>query len=426
MFKAYASRLATLLFLVWGLNNSVLAANSATALQQLDPAIAAVYLSENSTKTLLGSALVVDAEKKLLATTTQVVPAESNSVGKTIAIKLLNGAEIPAQVWAVNLDQGLVLLQVNDKNINLVAAQGTEEIAVGDFIVSVGRNQQNVSALKLGMVTLPGTENPEINTPESLIGTDVGVTRSSKGGPLINVNGAVIGINVDADPAQEYENKGYAIPYRAVTAFIEESIAAAEEKLTGRIGAHIQHVTQKLADYYQQPVNKGVLVSYIVPGGAAELFGVKAGDLATSIGQQQVNNVSEFKNIISGQEAGEYFDLHLLRHGEPRTITLKTAATPHEVNVDAATQPRLGSVRLSSVDETNGEYGVFEGVVLNEVTPGSPAALAGLRNNDLIFRVNQIPVTGIQGLSDVLTAIDKAVVLSVKRGRAILLVVLPK
>lgn len=397
------------------------AANSATALQQLDPSVVSITINENGESKMIGSGVIVDAEKRLVVTTSQVLPQS----GQKLAVKTVIGAEIEAEAWAADADKGIVLLQLAETTEILVPAIGSEDFAVGDFIVAVGRNEQNVSSLKLGLITLPAIGEVQLKNTSSLINTDVAVPTSSRGGPLIDVNGTVIGINIDADPEQEFEAQGYAIPFAAVSSFVIASIEAAEKKQPGRIGAHIQHVTTNLADYYQAKANQGVIVSYVVPGGSAELFGLRSGDIVTNLAGHPVNNVSQFKTLISSQKAGDYFELNVVRHGEPRVITLKTAATPYEETFTVKDQPRLGEVTLTAVDSEHKLYGIYEGVVMGGVDASDAAYTAGLRDGDLLFRVNQIPVTGIQGLTDVLGAIEKSVILSVKRNQSVMLVVLP-
>jgi S1-C subfamily serine protease len=177
---------------------------------------------------------------------------------------------------------------------------------------------------------------------------------------------------------------------------------------------NIQTLVPEIAQSMGLPEGiQGALVSQVVEGSAAEKAGVKAGDVITAVNNRPVRDAGQLRNAIGLLSVGEKVDVSLLRDGKPRRVTAVISAS------DEAAEAR-GSVLhqgLAGADivDSNGS------VLIRSVAEGSPAALRGLRTNDVILAVGRTRVTTVAEFQRA-TEGQAAFVLQIRRGNAMLVI----
>jgi serine protease Do len=143
---------------------------------------------------------------------------------------------------------------------------------------------------------------------KDMIQTDAAINRGNSGGPLVNANGEVIGINTFIiSQAGGSEGIGFAIPINRVKKFIEEAkkLGAGSgtetkiEKVKTNLGLIVTDINPSLVRKYQLYTNTGVLVIEVEKGGIGETMGIEAGDVILSINGEVPNNASEFKVLAA-------------------------------------------------------------------------------------------------------------------------------
>jgi S1-C subfamily serine protease len=162
-------------------------------------------------------------------------------------------------------------------------------------------------------------------------------------------------------------------------------------------------------------------VSEVVGGSAAEKAGVRTGDVITAVNGQSVKSNAELRNVIGLLRVGEKVDIGIVRDGNPQHMTAIIAAietppaTPAPVQAAAVATPH-GLDGASMTDAPEGA-----GALVTSIDPGSPAALQGLQENDIIVRVNRDRVTNLEQLR-ARTKSTASLVIEVRRGKASLLI----
>jgi serine protease Do/serine protease DegQ len=165
----------------------------------------------------------------------------------------------------------------------------------------------------------------------------------------------------------------------------------------------------------------GALITQIAKDSAAARAGLRAGDIVTALNGRNVKSAAEFRNAIGLLRVGEKVEITLLRDGQNRKITAEvadpstqTAGDPADArNVPEGSQhPALEGAQL--------EDGSQGGVLVRAVAPGSPAANAGLRANDVIVAANGVRLSSSADLSATWRASanrgGSTVVLQIRRG----------
>jgi S1-C subfamily serine protease len=169
---------------------------------------------------------------------------------------------------------------------------------------------------------------------DDLFQTDAAINEGNSGGPLVNLNGQVIGINT-AVAAGNAQNIGFAIPLNDVRGLIEQVLK------TGKfaqpyLGVRYIPLTADVADAYHLPVNHGAFLApgveasqtAVVADGPAAGAGLKENDIITSVNGIPVNQQHSLTSLIDQHQPGDKVKLTVLRNGKTLHLTAKLGAAP--------------------------------------------------------------------------------------------------
>lgn len=150
----------------------------------------------------------------------------------------------------------------------------------------------------------------EVTFMEGLIQTDAAINPGNSGGPLINSSGIVIGINSAIIPFAQ--GIGFAIPIQSAI-WVAEQLMEFGEVTRPWISISGVDVNPKLVAYYNLPINKGVMITNVLPGGEADKSGVQPGDILVRIDDTVINNVRDLIKVINKHKLGDRITLELFR-----------------------------------------------------------------------------------------------------------------
>jgi serine protease Do len=171
----------------------------------------------------------------------------------------------------------------------------------------------------------------------------------------------------------------------------------------GFLGVYIQDLTPELAQSFGLKEPRGVLISEVVPSGAAEKAGLKKGDVVLQFNGEEIKNAFEFRKMVGNTPVGKTVDVVVLREGKRMTVPV----TPEELSeeeVAVAPTPEeevnKWGIKVQDVSpELVNRLGIpenAEGVLITEVEPGTPAENAGLRQGDVIVEVERHAVKNMR------------------------------
>jgi serine protease Do len=276
-----------------------------------------------------------------------------------------------ARVVANDTTRMLTLLKVDAADLPVPTAVPKSEIQVGQSAIALGRTLDpevtRPPSIALGIVSATG------RIWGKAIQTDAKVSPVNYGGPLVALDGRVLGILVPASPRGETEiaglewydsGIGFAIPLEDVFAALTR-LKEGKDLHRGLVG-----ITPKSTEQYTAAVEVGT----VAPGSAAEKAGIKPGDTITAIDGKPVANFSQLQHIMGPKYEGDTISVTILRDGKERELNglVLTAA------VTAYTQPFLGILPLRDDPEP--------GVEIRFVYPNSPADAAGIKPGDRIMK----------------------------------------
>jgi serine protease Do len=221
----------------------------------------------------------------------------------------------------------LAILKIDSQNLPTIELGDSNSLRVGQFALAIGtalgefRHTITTGIISgLGRGIIAGSPFAGyIEQLDDVIQTDAAINAGNSGGPLLNLAGQVIGVNVAV--AQNAQNIGFAIPINTVRAVLD-NFRQTGEFSRPFLGIRYSDITKEAAILNEIP--EGAYVIEIVSGSSAAEAGIQAGDVITEIDNQKIketdNSVAE---IINKKRVGETIAVKIWRNGETRQVDIK-------------------------------------------------------------------------------------------------------
>ena len=372
----------------------------------------------------VGSGFVIDSDGYLLTNHHVVDGAES------IIVTFPDKREFKGKVIGSDQRTDVALVKIEGKSLPFLKIGNVNNTKVGQWVVAIGSPFGLENSVTAGIVSAKGRDTGEYLP---FIQTDVAVNPGNSGGPLLNLDGEVIGIN-----SQIYSRTGgfmgisFAIP-------IDEAMRVAKQLREngkvrrGRIGVGIGEVDKDVAKALGLDSAVGALVGSVGKDSPADKAGVIAGDIILRFDGKKVEKASDLPRIVGETKPGSKVNMVLWRKGAEKTVSITVAEFETEAAKPAAApaeKPKpveADKLGLTVTDPTAQEKSALNltgGVVVRNAV--GMAASAGITAGDVILRVGRTDITSAKQFADLVKAIPKgqAAPMLVRRGENSFFVVL--
>ncbi|MGQ0805961.1 MAG: S1C family serine protease [Actinomycetota bacterium] len=234
-----------------------------------------------------------------------------------IEVAFSDGTTMTAEIVGGDAGADLAVLKVDATGLPVVELGDSDAVQVGDEVIAIGNALALEGGLSVtqGIISGPPREiGTEIGTVlESVLQTDAAINRGNSGGPLVDADGRVIGINTAiVDPAVA-QNVGFAIP-------ISHALPIIEDLRAGRTPAFLGVVTDAADD--------GVVVVSVTSGSPAADAGIREGDVIVSIGGDEIADAGDVPEAIRKHRPGDEVEVVLLRGDERVTVDATLVERP--------------------------------------------------------------------------------------------------
>jgi len=354
------------------------------------------------TITGLGSGVIIDGKEGYILTNNHVV-ADADKLRVTLADKRTFTAEVKGT--DPNTDIAIIVLVDKDKGDKLPQARlgRSENVRVGDWVLAIGSPYGLPQTVTAGIVSAKGRASviPDSSMIQDFIQTDAAINRGNSGGPLVNLDGDVVGINTAIfSSSGGYDGIGFAIPIDMVNEILNELIEKGKvtRGLIGVMIGDVASVSDELAESLDIDVDYGAFVSGVIEDSPADEAGIQAGDVVLEFDGERIETSKELQRRAAATAPGTEVRVVVLRDGRKKNLSV----TLGEMTDESAREPTapFGETDLGmSVRELTPELARrfeidedTEGVVVTRVESGSPAARAGLNPGAVILEVNREPV----------------------------------
>ena len=271
-----------------------------------------------------GSGIIVgeNTDYLYIATNNHVVESAT-----TLTIRFSDDTTASAEIKGTDVSTDLAVIQVKKadidsgtlSNIKVATLGDSSKIKVGSQAIAIGNalgygqsvTAGYISALEREVTTQD--ENSGNSYTNKLIQTDAAINPGNSGGALLNKNGEVIGINSSKYNDTAVEGMGFAIPSNTAKPIIEDLITKEQvsDDKAAYLGIHGENVTAAVTEAYNMP--EGVFVKEVFKGTAAEQYGIKAGDIITSLDGRNIATMEVLHTRLSYYEAGSQVEIIVQR-----------------------------------------------------------------------------------------------------------------
>jgi serine protease Do len=361
--------------------------------EQVKPSVvyvqAIVRVNDRKTE-VTGSGVIASADGLVLTNHHVVERAEKVEVS-------VPGRKQPyrAEVLGNDKQTDLAVLRIQPETPLPAAHFGRiEDVRVGQWVLAIGNPYGLDGTVSLGIVSAKG-RNLEI--PELLndfIQTDAMIDRGSSGGPLVDLEGRVLGINSRG----QGRGIGFTIPVDTVLDVLAQISNGGVER--GWLGVSIQPLDRDRAAYLGQPELSGVIVNSVADDSPAKQAGLAAGDILVAFGEHPVEaekeeDLGSFQRLVAGTTPGTKVKLQLLRGGKRKTVTTELATQPTVEPAEAESDLGFQVQEITENLYRSERLPTREGAYVSFVTGGTPAAEAGLNPGDVVVRMGDSEVSSL-------------------------------
>jgi len=358
----------------------------------------------------IGSGFILSSDGYIL-TNNHVV---DNSNG--IFVTMTDGKEYKAKVIGTDARTDVALLKIDATGLKPLTIGDSDKLKKGQWVLAIGSPFGLDSTVTAGIVS---AINRDTGDYLPFIQTDVAVNPGNSGGPLINLQGQVVGINSQIiSRSGGFMGISLAIPIDEVMRVVEQ--LKAHGKVTrGRIGVQITEVQDDVAKALGLGSAHGALVSSVDPEGPAAKAGLHPGDVITAFDGHEIKHMTDLPRLVGATRPGTESTIQVWRKGKTLDLKAKvaeldqTAAGQAEPEAPATGGDRLGLV----VKALPADSGAEQGVVVSQAE--GPAADSGIEPGDIILRVNNTDITSPKQYEKVVKDLGKSdpVVLLVSRDQ---------
>jgi serine protease Do len=362
-----------------------------------------------------GSGFIIAADGFIL-TNNHVVENASK-----ITVKLSDERELIAKVIGTDPETDIAVIKVDANNLPFVELGDSDQLKVGQWVIAIGNPFGLSHTVTAGIVSAKGRSKIGLTEYEDFIQTDAAINFGNSGGPLLNIDGKVVGINSAIfSRSGGYMGIGFAIPVN-MAKYVYQQLVADGKVTRGYLGIYGEDITAEMAKLFGIENQKGIIVNKLMPDGPAGKGGVERGDIIVKKDGKAVDDWNTFRNVIARTSPGTKIELTVIREGKEKTLTV--ALEPREskaVTAQAAEKQskQIGITVQDLTDELAKQFGYEEksGVIVTEVDPSSQAAEIGIAPGTLITEVNRQKVEDSKGFWELIGKAQDSVLLYVHQG----------
>jgi serine protease Do len=373
--------------------------------------------SEPEQNSGVGSGFILSADGYVMTNAHVVDDAD------TIYVTLTDKREFKAKLIGVDDRTDVAVVKISAANLPTITIGDSNKVRVGEWVVAIGSPFGLENTVTAGIVSAKGRDTGDYLP---FIQTDVAVNPGNSGGPLINMQGEVIGIN-----SQIYSRTGgfmgisFAIPIDEAMR-VADQLKSSGKVVRGRIAVAIGEVTKDVADSLGLPKAQGALVSSVEPGGPADKASVQPGDIILKFNGHSVDTATDLPRMVGDTKPGTKATITIWRKGQTRDLPVTIAemqpdktAKADQKKPQAPKQRATNALGLAVSDipaDQMKSLGLHNGVQIDAVD--GPAVRVGLQKGDIVLRVGDTDVTSAKQFDELTAHLDssKMVALLVRRG----------
>ncbi len=347
--------------------------------------------------------------------------------GSKIIVEKYDDIEKQYEAKLVGCDPNtdLAVLKIDAENLAFLEFSNSDQIEVGQWTMAIGHPFKLRDSVSAGVISATHRGDLQISKLEDFIQTDAAINPGHSGGPLVDLNGHVIGVNT-AILSKTGGNigVGFAVPSN-IAKMVYLQIQASGSVDRAFLGVQIQDLSEDLcAGFKLKKGTTGALIAEVVPDSAAASGGLQAGDVVIDFNGEAIKSSKQLYTALGKLPSGTKCDMTIIRDGKQKKISLALGSKVKEASSEGDIIHKLGLFVEQITPENAGKFGIKaeeKGVVVTKVLPKTLAAVSGWSPGCVILVVNGQKITSVGELKKVLETAnpkERLVVLMNDHGRA--------
>lgn len=351
-----------------------------------------------------------------------------------ITVKLTTGEEYAGRVVGMDDETDLAVVKIDaGHDLPYVKLGDSDKVEVGDWVLALGSPFGLTRTVTAGIISQTKRETPYASPFQKFIQTDAAINRGNSGGPLVNMDGDVIGINSQiATSTGDYNGVGFALPSSEAKVVYDQILENGRVR-RGFLGVNLDSVKGEYAAVYGLKDARGAIVTNVQNATGAARAGLKAGDVIIEFNGQPIESAQDLIAKVSAVPPDKSVSLQFLRENgsnlekKSTTITLgerpqnkrdETESSPTKTSLERTKEEAkpfgLTLAELTPALATSYKLPGQKGLIVKDINPESFIADIkasdgddALGEGDVIQRINRVPVTDMKAFTDAVNKLKK-------------------
>jgi len=341
---------------------------------------------------------VILSEDGYIVTNNHVIAQASS-----IEITLNDKRTFKAEVVGADPTTDIALLKIDATDLTPLVFGNSDLLKVGEWVLAVGNPFNLTSTVTAGIVSAKA-RNINILTAdlkiESFIQTDAAVNPGNSGGALVNTKGELVGINTAiASRTGSFAGYSFAVPASIVSKVVADlkEFGVVQRAI---LGVQLRDINAEFAKEKKLPTLEGVYVANVMEKGAAQLAGIKEGDILTAIEGSRVKSMAELQEQIGRYRPGDIVEVAVLRNGKEQKLMVELRNLAGDTGiVKAIDLSQLGAKFQPINDSAKRKFGVNAGLEVISVDRSGRLAKAGVQKGYIILKANKLTIHSEENLA---------------------------
>lgn len=346
-----------------------------------------------------GSGVIISTDGYIVTNNHVIADADD------IEVTLHDNRTFKATVVGTDPTTDIALIQIKANDLHTLPFGNSDEVKVGEWVMAVGNPFNLTSTVTAGIVSAKARNINILREQfavESFIQTDAAINPGNSGGALVNLQGALIGINTAiASPTGAYSGYGFAVPSNIVSKVVEDLMKYGVVQ-RGVLGVMIRSVDGNLAKEKGLEVTSGAYVDSLLENSAAGAAGIKPGDVIIEVDGNKIDNSPTLQEIIARHRPGDKVKVKVLRDGKEKVFDVTLNNRKGKVALVEKDHENVLNVlgaEFETLDKkTAQKLGIEGGVKVVELTAGKLRKYTTMRPGFIITKVDDKPVTNVDEL----------------------------
>ncbi len=324
-----------------------------------------------------------------------------------VRIKTIDQKEYTARIIGTDPRTDLALLKIDANNVSFIGLGDSNKVEVGEWVLAIGNPLDQDLTVTAGIISAKGRQLG-VADYEDFLQTDAAINQGNSGGPLIDMEGKVIGINsIILAPSGGSIGIGFAIP-SSIAEKVVRDLKSRGRVVRGYLGINIQALSESEAKDFDLPA-AGILVLKVEEDSPAEKAGLKKYDHIIAVNGKKVENNTQLSMTIAEVNPGETVTLTIYRGKEKKDIKVKLGEAPDTMKfITPGEESRsfdLGMILVENSPRLAKEFGLktSKGILVKEVQRRGTADNNDIRELDVILEADKKSLESVDQLRSIIS-----------------------